>query len=123
MTNYDTTALGNTIVGILNETDSVLTLIRYFREHRLFEEDIAPCPRDKEKYEYQIPRERWNEATGIHIEMYQLLNYGDGLIWIDRYFDADFMDYDTEKRYVYISLDEPEINEEEHNQSDMKIVG
>lgn len=104
-----TTSIGNVILGILNETNSVLSVIKYFRENQLFEDNLASCERYREKYEYQIPHESWVRATGINMTMDDIAEYVDGNIWLDRYFDSDYIDYDCPYRYVYLSLHEPEL--------------
>jgi hypothetical protein len=107
----NTTVLGNTIIHHLNEYDSILSLIEYFRKNNLFDKAIAPCDRCREKYEYQIPQSQWIKSTGIEIDMHSHFIYSDGAIWLDRFFDADYKDYDDARRYVYISLDEPHMRE------------
>lgn len=100
------TPVGNTIRNILQENDSIHALIKYFTENRIFSEYTATCRKDRALYAYQINQDEWENITGIPIENTDFLpNTEDGVIFVDRYYDSEFRDYNGNKRYVYICLD------------------
>lgn len=100
------TPVGNTIRNILQENDSIHALIKYFTENRIFSEYTATCRKDRALYAYQINQDEWENITGIPIENTDFLpNTKDGVIFVDRYYDSEFRDYNGNTRYVYICLD------------------
>jgi hypothetical protein len=102
-----TTTLKQSILSLLKETQSVDRLVEYFRDNQLFDKfNTFEIPRYQPYYLYQIPVEVWEEITDIDREVVDFLPVVmDGAIYIDRYFDPDYKDYDSADRYVYLSID------------------
>ena len=98
------TNLGNIILGIMKDTNSVSAIISYFDKNHLFESFQAPCNRTRALYEYQIREETWNELTGITLGQSTTIEMKDGALYKDCYFDADYRD-NTLGQYIYLSID------------------
>jgi len=98
------TNLGNIILGIMDDTNSVSAIIGYLNNNRLFEDFQAPCNRTRDLYEYQISEEIWNQLTGITLGHGTVIEMKDGALYKDCYFDADFRD-ETLGQYIYLSID------------------
>jgi hypothetical protein len=101
---------------LLNEADGMKKLITFLEENIIFDDEKA-IGRETEKFKYRIETSKWTKLTGI--DKYDLPQHPshdrtgnfqpfqmpqDGVIWVDRYFDADYKDYDLPERYVYLSL-------------------
>jgi hypothetical protein len=98
---------------ILKTTGSVNHLMNYFQENGYFDKAIE---RDACKFSYRIGLKKWENVTGIlendmptRYSSNDLTAKGDlfpylteGRIWVDFYMDADYTDYDSPSRYVYL---------------------
>jgi len=95
---------------IRTQFDSIQDLLAYIKEIQVFA-NYETADADEEhvkKYPYQIPLEIWNSETGLQITSYIFrLEFDDGTIFVDRYFDSDYRDYDMPTRYVYIYCGDP----------------
>jgi len=89
------------------QIDSIQVLLAYIKEIELFDKyKTASYNEEHEKmYPYQIPLEIWNSMTHLQIMDGICLEFDDGAIFVDRYFDADYCDYDMPTRYVYICVE------------------
>ena len=84
--------------------DSIQVLLAYIKEIETFD-NYKTVDKDEEhekKYPYQIPLEIWNNTMHLQIMDGISLEFADGAIFVDRYFDSDYRDYDMPTRYVYI---------------------
>lgn len=99
------TDIGNSIMQILNETRSMEALYRFFKRNKHFEQYEA-IERNQTHYRYQIPIEEWTAVTGLVPEWFFRVTLDDGSLFYDRFFDADYKEYDESNRYIYLSLND-----------------
>jgi len=100
------TKTGTTIIQLLNDTLSMQELYGYFKEARIFEFYEEMNERHQAHYYYQIPVEVWTAVTGLAPEWFFRVTMDDGSLFYDRFFDADYREYDESNRYIYLSLNE-----------------
>ena len=98
------TERGNTIMQILNDTQSMQVLYKFFKETGIFARYEESNERHQEEYYYQIPVDVWTTATGLVPEWFFRVTMDDGTLFYDRFFDADYKDYDSPDRYIYLSI-------------------
>jgi len=100
------TKTGTTIIQLLNDTQSMRELYRFFKEYGVFEFYEEMNERHQAHYYYQIPVEVWTAVTGLAPEWFFRVTMEDGSLFYDRFFDADYKEYDEPERYIYLSLNE-----------------
>jgi len=109
------TPTGTQLFCILSESKSIESLLAYIREESLFVED-ATIDSDEdfvERIPYQIPLDNWNEITGWQVDDWLFnMAFPDGALFVDRYFDSDYKDYDSPNRFMYIRREYETIVEE-----------
>ena len=100
------TLLRNIELHLRSQFDSIQVLLAYIKEIEEFDKyKTASYNEEHEKmYPYQIPLEIWNSMTHLQIMEGVCLEFDDGAIFVDRYFDSDYRDYDMPTRYVYICV-------------------
>lgn len=98
------TETGNTIMQILNDTQSMQSLCKFFKETGIFARYEELNERHQEQYYYQIPIEVWTTITGFVPEWFFRVTMEDGTLFYDRFFDADYKEYDSLDRYIYLSI-------------------
>ena len=99
------TETGNIIMQILNETSSMEAVYQFFKRNKHFE-DYEAIERNQQHYRYQIPVDVWTSVTGLVPEWFFRVTMVDGSLFYDRFFDADYKDYDEPDRYIYLSLND-----------------
>lgn len=100
------TETGNIIMQILNDTHSMQVLYKFFKESGIFSRYEELNERHQQHYYYQISVKEWTTVTGLTPEWFFRVTMEDGTLFYDRFFDADYKDYDSSDRYIYLSLDE-----------------
>ena len=88
----------------LSQIDSIQDLLAYIKTIEQFDryQTADNNEEHEKKYPYQIPLEMWNSETGWQMTDGFCLEFADGAIFVDRYFDSDYRDYDMPTRYVYL---------------------
>lgn len=86
----------------LSQFGSIQDLLAYIKEKFERYQTVDNNEEHEKKYPYQIPLETWNSETGWQIMDGFCLEFADGAIFVDRYFDSDYRDYDKPTRYVYL---------------------
>ncbi|NBV29067.1 hypothetical protein EBS02_08660 [bacterium] len=100
------TDTGNIIMQIINDTQSMQALYNFMKESGLFEYYEETNERHQVEYYYQIPVETWTAITGLEPDWFFRVTMEDGSLFYDRFFDADYKEYDMPDRYIYLSLNE-----------------
>lgn len=99
-----TTTEQQTVEYLHVKFNSIQQLLAYIKEIQLFDnyQTVDNDAEHEKKYPYQIPLEKWISESGWLITQDFCLVFPDGAIFVDRYFDSDYRDYDMPTRYVYI---------------------
>lgn len=94
----------NTERHLQNQFGSIQDLLAYIKTIEQFDryQTVDNNEEHEKKYPYQIPLETWNSETGWQMTDRFCLDFADGAIFVDRYFDSDYRDYDMPTRYVYL---------------------
>ena len=95
-----TTDTGYNIMQILDNKLSMQALYAYFKETGIFEF----YEEENDRYYYQIPVEVWTAVTGIVPGWLFRITLDDGSLFYERFFNADYTDYESPDRYIYLSL-------------------
>jgi hypothetical protein len=90
-----------------SEFDSIKDLLQYIKAIQIFEnyETADNNEEHVKKYPYQIPLNMWNKEFNLKWPDTVRVEFDDGAIFVDQYFDSDYRDYDMPTKYVYIYCD------------------
>jgi hypothetical protein len=97
-----TTTIGREMMTVLQNDNSVAALISYIEKNGLFDTWKA-IERDEFLYNYQIPLDEWTRVTGLEkLSRYQRVEYADGAMFVNCYYDADCKEHDSID-YMYLA--------------------